>query len=79
LFAVFHSQDLLVGCKAFVIKNFASFFDDLKRIFAPRELGLIPRGFLESIATIRSRKLNLDKLKLIKNLLDGEVCMHGGG
>jgi hypothetical protein len=69
----FETQDVLVGCKAFVIKHFASYFEDLVGILSAHELGMIPRGFLESISTIRSRMLNLDKLKLIKNLLDGEV------
>eukprot|EP00455_Lapot_gusevi_P001214 TRINITY_DN1049_c0_g1_i6.p1 TRINITY_DN1049_c0_g1~~TRINITY_DN1049_c0_g1_i6.p1 ORF type:complete len:893 (+),score=284.43 TRINITY_DN1049_c0_g1_i6:184-2679(+) len=36
-------------------------------------MGQIPKEFIESIPVVRSRKLNQDKLKMIRNLMTGEV------
>ena len=68
--------DAFVGCKAFILRSVSSVFEDLKLVFSASEIGKIPCDFLAAVPILKSRKLNNDKLKLARNILDGGLVIE---
>ncbi|KMS65265.1 hypothetical protein BVRB_037730, partial [Beta vulgaris subsp. vulgaris] len=71
-------KDLLIGCKAFLLRSFSSAFNELPMVFPPEQLGNICMSLLNSVPYHPDNsKLFIYKLRMVgsiaQSVLDNEV------
>jgi len=64
----------LLPSQSYLVRNFPELLQELEKVFTPEELAHVAGRLLEAIPTVA--KQTLDKLNLIRNLLDGQVGQH---
>jgi len=64
----------LLPSQSYIVRNFPDLVSDLEGVFKPEELARVAGRLIEAIPAVA--KQNVDKLNLVRNLLDGQIGQH---